>query len=201
MLIFIAMIPKVEQYVIKHKNFSEEILFLRKTIMSTELVETVKWGMPTYTINGKNVVGIGAFKAHFGIWFFKGALLMDKNNVLVNAQEGKTSGMRQMRFEVGDEIDEDLVRRYVNEAIEVEKKGLKVKPIRKNLKIPPELKNVLEGNKKLADFFEGLSLGKKREFADYISNAKRKETKVKRLEKIIPMILNNIGLNDKYKNC
>ena len=52
---------------------------------------------------------------------------------------------------------------------------------------------------KLATIFESLTLTKKREFTEYISSAKRDDTKQKRLEKIIPMILNNIGLNDKYK--
>ncbi|MET2984621.1 YdeI/OmpD-associated family protein [Aureibaculum conchae] len=195
------MISTVEQYIIEHSNFSEEILFLRKIILSTNLEETIKWGMPTYTLNGKNVVGIGAFKAHFGIWFFKGALLKDKSKVLVNAQKGKTSAMRQWRFERNTEIDQNLVELYIKEAIEIEKKGLKVVVKKKSLLIPEELTTVFNDNEKLAELFEAMPLGKKREFADYISNAKRKETKTKRLEKIIPMILNNIGLNDKYKNC
>ncbi len=73
---------KVDKYIIEHSNFSEEIIFLRKIIQSTKLKETIKWGMPTYTINRKNVVGIGAFKTHFGLWFFKGSLLKDYNKVL-----------------------------------------------------------------------------------------------------------------------
>jgi len=194
------MISNVEQYIIEHSNFSEEILFLRKIMMSTELEETIKWGMPTYTLKGKNVVGIGAFKAHFGIWFFKGALLKDKNKVLINAQEGKTSAMRQWRFEKDIEINQNLIKAYIKEAIEIENKGLKITPNWKPLLIPQELKDIFNINDRLATIFETLPIGKKREFADYISNAKREETKVKRLEKIIPMILNKIGLNDKYKN-
>ncbi|MDY7394269.1 DUF1801 domain-containing protein [Aureibaculum sp. 2210JD6-5] len=193
--------PKVEQYIIKHKNFSEEIIFLRKIIMSTDLNETIKWGMPTYTLNGKNVVGIGAFKAHYGLWFFKGALLKDKNKVLLNAQEGKTAVMRQWRFEQDSKLDGKLIKAYIKEAIEVEKKGVKVSVKKKPLLIPQELATFLNDNKELANKFDALSDGKKREFADYISGAKRQETKIKRLEKIIPMILNNVGLNDKYKNC
>lgn len=193
--------PKVEQYTIKHKIFSEEILFLRKIILSTNLNETIKWGMPTYTLNGKNVVGIGAFKAHFGIWFFKGALLNDRNKVLVNTQEGKTMVMRQWRFKKDTKIDQSLVEYYINEAIEIEKRGLKITLKKRPLFVPKELKSVFKVNEKLARIFEVLPAGKKREFADYITDAKREETKIKRLEKIIPMILDNIGLNDKYKNC
>ena len=156
------MISTVEQYIIEHSNFSEEILFLRKIILSTNLEETIKWGMPTYTLNGKNVVGIGAFKAHFGIWFFKGALLKDKSKVLVNAQEGKTSAMRQWRFERNTEIDQNLVEFYIKEAIEIEKKGLKVAVKKKPLLIPEELTTVFNDNEKLAELFEAMPLGKEK---------------------------------------
>ena len=78
---------------------------------------------------------------------------------------------------------------------------MKIIPNRKPLLISQDLKNIFNSNKKLAGTYEALAAGKSRELTDYISNAKREETKIKRLEKIIPMILNNIGLNNKYKNC
>lgn len=77
-----------------------------------------------YTINNKNVVSIGAFKSHCGIWFFQGALLNDAHRVLQNAQEGKTKAMRQWRFNKDSTIDAELIHLYVQEAIENEKKGL-----------------------------------------------------------------------------
>ena len=85
------------------------------------------------------------------------------------------------------------------EAIDNQKKGLEIKQKQKKLVIPVELASILNDNEKLASIFESLTLGKKRVFAAYVGDAKRKETKIKRLEKIIPMILNNIGLNDKYR--
>lgn len=85
------------------------------------------------------------------------------------------------------------------EAIDNQKKGLELRSIKKKLVIPVELASILNDNEKLASIFESLTLGKKRAFAEYVGDAKRKETKIKRLEKIIPMILNNIGLNDKYR--
>ena len=108
--------------------------------------------------------------------------------------------MRQWRFEKCIDINQNLIKAYIKEAIEIENKGLKITPNWKPLLIPQELKDIFNINDRLATIFETLPIGKKREFADYISNAKREETKVKRLEKIIPMILNKIGLNDKYKN-
>ena len=173
---------------------------LRAIITSTDLQETVKWGIPTYTIHNKNVLSISSFKNHFGIWFFNGALLKDTHKKLINAQEGKTQAMRQLRFKSINEIDESLILNYVNEAIANQKKGLEIKSVKKALVIPPELKIILESNTSLKMAFEALLLSKKREFCNYISEAKRSETKQKRLDKIKPMILKNIGLNDKYKN-
>jgi len=194
---------RVDTYISRHGNFAEHLTKIRKILLSTELEETIKWGMPTYTIHGKNIIGIGAFKSHYGLWFFQGGLLKDTHKVLTNAQDGKTKAMRQWRYTKNSKIDTKLILNYINEAITNEKKGLRIKPHRtkKLLNIPPELTTVLNNNEQLIKAFDALTFSKKREFAIYISEAKRETTKINRLEKITPMILNNTGLNDKYKNC
>ena len=194
---------RVDQYIEKHSNFSEKLTILREILLSTELIETVKWGMPTYTITDKNVIGIGSFKAHYGLWFFQGGLLKNKHNVLTNAQEGKTKAMRQWRFTKTSILDKKLLLQYIQEAISNQKKGLQISFSKKKkpLIIPSELKLALDKDLKLSKLYTILSVSKQREFADYISQAKREDTKTNRLEKIIPMILNGIGLNDKYRNC
>ncbi|NNC70013.1 MAG: hypothetical protein HKN90_04230 [Flavobacteriaceae bacterium] len=193
------MAKSVEEYIEKQETYGKALEVLREILCATELQETVKWGIPTYTINKKNVVGIAAFKSHFGIWFFNGVFLSDPHGILRNAQEGKTRGMRQLNFKSLDEVDKSIILDYTLEAIENQKKGLEIKPEKKPLVIPKELEKVFNENKELAAIFESLTLTKKREFAEHISSAKREETRQKRLEKIIPMILNNIGLNDKYR--
>lgn len=90
-------------------------------IRKTELQESVKWGKPCFTYNGKNVVSVVGFKHHYALWFHKGAQLKDANNLLVNAQEGVTKSLRQMRFDTSTEIDESIVLLYVLEAIKIEK--------------------------------------------------------------------------------
>ncbi len=194
---------RVDEYITKHSNFTELLTEIRKILLSTEFVETIKWGMPTYTIQGKNVAGIGSFKSHFGIWFFQGALLKERHKVLTNAQKGKTQAMRQWRFTNDSKIDKKLLLTYIQEAIANEKKRLRIKPTKtkKPLLIPSELASVLTKNKTLSQAFKELNLTKKRDFSEYITNAKREATKISRLEKIIPMIMDNIGLNDKYRNC
>lgn len=193
------MAASVEEYIESEDTFAGGLVLLRDIMTSTELQETVKWGIPTYAINNKNVVSISAFKNHFGVWFFNGVFLSDPLHILINAQEGKTKGLRQLRFTNANEIDKKIILKYVLEAIDNQKKGLEIRLEKKKLVIPVELASILNDNEKLASIFESLTLGKKRAFAAYVGDAKRKETKIKRLEKIIPMILNNIGLNDKYR--
>ena len=192
----------VDDYLEKHAKWRDLLSRLRAICLDTELEESVKWGAPVYTLNGKNVVGLGAFKAHAGLWFFQGGLLRDEAQQLVNAQEGKTQAMRQWRFTAGETINEDLVRAYVIEAIENQAAGRMIKSnTKKPVIIPDELQAALTKDAQLSEQFTQISKGKQREYADYISEAKRDATKQKRLEKIIPMIMAGIGLNDKYRDC
>ncbi len=188
-----------DAFIEAQEQYKDELITLREIINSTELDETVKWGMPVYTIDGKNVAGIGSFKSYFGVWFYQGVFLKDKHKKLVNAQEGRTKGMRQWRMNSPDEIDEKLLVEYLEEAIQNQKDGKTIKPEKKQLVIPAELKAAFTHDPKLEAAFEKFGLGSKREYADYIAEAKREDTKIRRLEKITPMILENVGLNDKYK--
>ena len=193
----------VEEYIEEHQNFREALTILRDIINTTEVEETIKWSAPIYTVNGKNVLGLGAFKKHFGIWFFNGVFLKDEHNLLVNAQENKTKALRQMRFESIKDINKKIVLLYVIQDIENQKLGKEIKPDRKKKKtiIPDELKTVLDSKNELKLAFNNLSPYKQREYCEYIDTAKRDATKQTRLEKITPMILKGMGLHDKYKNC
>ncbi len=88
----------VDDYIEAAEPWQDELIRLRKILRSTDLEETVKWGAPCYTHDGKNVVGMASFKSYVGLWFHQGALLGDKKKVLINAQEGKTKALRQWRF-------------------------------------------------------------------------------------------------------
>lgn len=190
----------VDEYIINAKNGKEILIVLRGLINTTELEETVKWGAPVYTINGKNVVGIASFKSYVGLWFFHGALIKDTANVLINAQKDITKALRQWRFTSIEEINDKLILKYLDEAIQNQKQNKEVKPNRnKPLVIPNELREAFNSDLKLEADFNLFTKGKQREFADYISAAKRVETRKIRIQKIIPLIQQNIGLNDKYR--
>ena len=179
----------------------EELELLREIVLSSGIDETIKWSIPTYTVRGKNVLGLGAFKAYVGLWFFNGSFLKDQAKVLINAQEGQTKGMRQWRFSSVEEIEEarDLIKTYVFEAMENEVQGKRIKPEKKSLVIPDELKDALGKDAGLLQAFEQFSEFKKKEFAEHIGGAKREATRVSRLEKCIPMIMRGEGLHDKYR--
>ncbi|MEP4533017.1 MAG: YdeI/OmpD-associated family protein [Cyclobacteriaceae bacterium] len=191
----------VEEYLEKSGRWEPALRLIREIILKTELQETIKWGAPCYTLNGKHVVGMVGFKEHMAIWFHQGVFLKDPEGKLINAQEGVTKALRQWRFTDFDEIRQntEIIHAYLLEAIENQKQGKEIKPEKKELTVPAELQEVLDKDAGLSDSFEAFSKSKKREFADYIAEAKRAETKQSRLKKIIPMIANGIGLHDKYR--
>lgn len=193
-------IKSTEEYIENHVRWRTELKQLREMLLGTELMETIKWGVPVYTFQGKNIVGTAAFKNHIALWFYQGALLKENTDLLMNAQEGKTKALRQIRFEKGDPINKELLRNYVLEAIQNQREGKEIKPERqKNLEIPEELEQVFKNNPNLKAAFEQLTTGRQREYCEYIATAKREATKQSRVKKITPMILSGKGLNDQYK--
>lgn len=184
----------------KVSGWVEELGLLKAIIDKTELVETEKWGGPVYTVNNKNVIGIGGFKNFFTIWFFNGVFLKDEKKLLVNANEGVTKSLRQWRFTSATELDEKLILQYIEEAIANEKAGKIIPPEQKSksFEVPEILKLALEKEKLTADFGKFTPF-KQREFSEYIDEAKQEKTKLSRIEKILPMVKAGIGLHDKYR--
>lgn len=191
----------VQTYIAGQQIHAELLNKLRKIIISYPFEESIKWGMPTYSFDSKNLIGFGAFTKHVGLWFFQGALLSDPEKLLHNAQEGKTKAMRQLHLYTVDDINEKLLKRYLQETIDNQKKGLTVKMAKKPDKVvlPEALAAALKENKDTAKRFSVFPPGKQREYAEYIATAKRDKTISDRLEKILPMIEQGKGLNDKYK--
>ncbi|MFV0304796.1 MAG: YdeI/OmpD-associated family protein [Moheibacter sp.] len=184
----------------KANKWNEELNRLTEIVEKTNLVKTIKWGTPVYTHKGKNIVAFTGFKNHFAIWFYNGVFLSDQKKVLINAQKEKTKALRQWRFTSIDEIDETTILTYIKEAIKNSETGKEFKPTKfKSVPIPDLLQNELNSNTKLKTAFEQLTPGKQKEYNLYINEAKQEKTKLSRIEKIKPLILNGVGLHDKYK--
>ena len=190
----------VDEYIEDAGIWKDELKQLRSILQTTELDEDVKWGGPCYTYGGKNIVGMAGFKSYFGLWFHQGALLKDPKKFLINAQEGRTRALRQWRMQTDKDIRPAIIKSYVREAIKLAREGKQIAPARKKpLVVPAELKKAFRENKPAGENFKSMRLGLQREYADYIADAKREDTKRRRIEKILPMISKGIGLNDRYR--
>ena len=192
-------LSSIKEYVLLHAEWDAQLRQLIGVMEQTGLTASIKWGAPVYSLDGKNVIGLGAFKNHIAIWFFQGVFLKKNTALLVNAQEGKTKALRQIRFERNDNISNASIIPYIEEAIANQKAGLQLKVKPKPLEIPEELENTLNSNKLLDKAFHDLSPGKQKEYAQYIAEAKKQATRTNRIKKIEPLILQGIGLNDRYK--
>lgn len=197
-----CMNPKVDEYIdAKANEWQRPILVqLRKCILACGLNEEIKWGAPTYTHHG-NVCGFSAFKNHCGIWFFEGATLKDEAKVLLNAQDGKTQALRQWRFVEGDQVNEKLVMDYVREAALNMEKGIKTVKKKIEVVVPESLQSAMRSEPKVLEFFNSMAPSHRKEYSEYISQAKQEATQLRRLEKAMQMLREKKGLNDKYKDC
>ncbi|WPY99350.1 YdeI/OmpD-associated family protein [Christiangramia sp. OXR-203] len=192
-------ISSIKEYVLLHAEWDAQLRQLIGVMEQTGLTASIKWGAPVYSLDGKNVIGLGAFKNHIAIWFFQGIFLKKNKALLVNAQEGKTKALRQIKFGQNDSINNDAIIPYIEEAIANQKAGLELKAKLKSLEIPEELAAILNGNKLLKTAFYDLSPGKQKEYAQYIAEAKKQATRTNRIKKIEPLILQGKGLNDRYR--
>lgn len=190
--------PKVDFYFSKDQQWQAEMEQLRRIILACGLTETLKWGVPCYTLQQRNVLLIHGFKNYCAVLFFKGALLQDTNGILT-AQTANTQATRQIRFtHVREVIErEPILKAYIYEAIEVEKAGLTV-PFKKpaQFELPEEFQSRLLENPALKTAFDSLTPGRQRAYILYFSAPKQAKTRVARVEKYMPSILNGKGLND-----
>ena len=190
--------PKVDQYITKTKSWQKETETLRMILLSCGLTEDIKWGKPCYSVNGTNLFVIQGFKEYFALLFFKGILLKDPDNILVKTGENTRVG-RQARFKNVQEIIElePTLKKYIHQAIELEKAGIKVDPQQDaELIFPEEFQARLDEDPDLQTAFSKLTPGRQKQYNMHFSAPKQSQTRQSRVEKAIPQIFNGKGLND-----
>lgn len=140
---------------------------------------------------------LGAFKAYCFISFFKGALLTDNKNILHKAGENSQHG-RLIKFNKESDIAamEKTIKQYIKQAIEIEKAGLKVETVANPEPIPVELKEAMDENPELKNAFFALTPGRQRSWILHFSSAKQAQTRISRIEKCTPKILQGKGFHD-----
>jgi uncharacterized protein YdeI (YjbR/CyaY-like superfamily) len=205
--------PKVDAYLLngcgrcplggtpqcKVHDWQEELQQLRRMVLECGLTEEVKWGVPCYTFQSKNILLIHIFKEYCALNFFKGALLPDPNGILVQQTENVQAG-RQIRFTEVQEIValEPVLKAYVQEAIAVEKAGRNVQLKKTSeFSVPEEFQQKLAELPALKTAFEALTPGRQRGYLLHFSQPKQAKTRIARIEKYLPRIFEGKGYQDR----
>jgi len=190
--------PKIDKFLKNTIQWRDEFTLLRSIILDCDLNEELKWGVPCYTFDDKNIVLIHGFKKYCAILFIKGALLQDPESILIQ-QTKNVQAARQIRFTNIKQINNlrSIIQKYIYQAIEIEKAGLEVNFKKDNLdSLPDELISAFKTNQSLKDAFEELTPGRQRAYILYFTQPKQTKTKIARIEKWIPQIIAGKGLND-----
>jgi uncharacterized protein YdeI (YjbR/CyaY-like superfamily) len=176
------------------ERWAAEIAAMRRVLAGVAMQEECKWGKPTYTVDGKNVVIIQGFKEYVALGFFQGALLKDPRKVLV--QLGQVHAGRVMKFTSAKEItaQASTIKAYVREAIAVEKAGLRMKPKKtSDFAVPQELSERFRKDPRFRRAFEALTPGRQRGYLHHFAAAKQSATRAARIDKAMPAIFEGRG--------
>jgi uncharacterized protein YdeI (YjbR/CyaY-like superfamily) len=182
------------------ERWKAEIAAMRRVLAGFAMKEERKWGKPTYTVDGKNIVILQGFKEYFGLGFFQGALLEDSKKLLV--QLGQVQAGRVMKFTSAKQITAKAatIKAYVREAIAVEKAGLRMKPKRTSeLPVPEELRERFRTDARFKRAFESLTPGRQRSYLYHFAAAKRSATRRARIEKAMPAIFEGRGFLERRR--
>jgi uncharacterized protein YdeI (YjbR/CyaY-like superfamily) len=176
------------------ERWEAEIAEMRRVLAGLAMKEERKWGQPTFTVAGKNIVIIQGFKDYFALGFFQGALLKDPKKVLV--QLGQVQAGRVMKFASAKEIKAKAatIKAYVREAIAVEKAGLRMERKKtSDFPVPEELTDRFRKDARFKRAFEALTPGRQRSYLYHFAAAKQSATRVARIEKAMPAIFEGRG--------
>lgn len=190
--------PKVDFYFAKANHWQDALEHLRTFVLDCGLTEELKWGVPCYMFEGRNILLLHVFKEYCAVLFFKGALLPDAAGLLVQQTEN-TQATRQLRFTTVQEVAEReaVVKAYIRAALEVEKSGAKVvfkKP--DEFTSPEEWQNALAESPALKTAFAALTPGRQRAYLLHFSAPKQASTRAARIAKCSQGILVGKGLHD-----
>jgi uncharacterized protein YdeI (YjbR/CyaY-like superfamily) len=176
------------------ERWAPEIAEMRRVLAGLGMKEERKWGKPSYTIDGKNIVIMQGFKEYFGLGFFQGALLKDPKKVLV--QLGQVHAGRVMKFTSVKDITEKAatIKAYVRAAIAVERAGLRMEPKKtSDVPVPEELTERFRRDPRFKHAFEALTPGRQRGYLYHFAAARQSATRVARIDKAMPAIFEGRG--------
>jgi len=196
--------PRVDAYIAGAPDFAKPILTHIRAVVHAacpEVEETLKWRMPSFLYRGI-LCGMAAFKQHCTFGFWKGALIVDANGRRADEAMGQFGRLTSVK----DLPAKKVLSAYIHKAMELNESGVtspkpKKAKAKKELAVPPDLAAALKKNAKARATFEGFSPSHKREYIEWITEAKREETREKRLATTIEWLTAGKPRNWKYMNC
>ena len=196
--------PRIDAYIAKSADFAKPILHhLRKLVHAAcpEVEETLKWSMPSFTYKGL-LCGMAAFKQHCTFGFWKGKLILDDRG---DDLEKDAMGHFGRIYSIADLPPDKTMLGYIKEAVRLNEEGIKVpkpKPkAKKELVVPDYFTSALRKNKKALATFDNFTYSHKKEYLEWITEAKREETRTQRLETAVAWLAQGKPRNWKYMNC
>lgn len=181
-------------------EFKEVMIALRSILNHPkfEIKEDWKWNAPNFNNNGM-ICWLAFFKNHVGMNFFKGSLIKDKYNLFTHCGEEK--GNRQLKFSDINQIIPEQIEYYISQAVKLNQENIKIEKKVINTSLPLDLETELNNNPKANVFFESLAPSYKRDYIQWITDAKREATRNKRLATTIEWLSEGKKKNWKYENC
>lgn len=202
--------PRIDAYIEKSKDFAKPILkhireLVHKAVPDT--AETMKWSFPHFDYLEEMMFGMAAFKEHMAIGFWKGSIMNDPDKILDVGREqamghfGRITSMKDLP-------SDKIMIKYIKEAARLNKEGIKLPPKKKTspkekkeLVVPDYLTKALNKNKPAKKVFDEFSYSKKKEYIEWLTEAKTEATRDKRLEQAIEWIAEGKSRNWKYQKC
>lgn len=189
---------KIDAFFAQQDRWQAELAALRDILLDCGLTEEFKWSSPCYTVEGGNVALLWGFKDSATLGFFKGVLLKDPTGLLLAPGENSRSS-RVLRFTSLEEIvaQDNVIRSYLREAVELEKSGARVELAKDDLAYPEELVSALAEDPDLQAAFDTLTAGRRRGYVLHFSQPKQSATRQSRIAKSRDRILAGKGMHDR----
>ena len=196
--------PRVDAYIAKQKDFAKPILtHIRDVVHAAcpDVEETIKWSSPFFDYTGQLMCQMAAFKEHAALGFWKAPLIDGLSGGKVSS--GESAGHFGRIASVKDLPSKKVLTGYIKAAMKLNDEGVvvaKAKTAAKPAaKVPPELASALAKNKKAKAVFDAFPPGHKREYVEWIAEAKREETRAKRVAQAVEWIAEGKSRNWKYQ--
>lgn len=199
---------RIDDYISKSADFAKPVLeHLRELIHKAcpEVQETMKWSFPHFDYQNEMMCSMAAFKHHCAFGFWKASIMKDPEKILTLKERDAMGHLGQIRS-LQDLPSDKILIRYIKEAVKLNKEGVKL-PSKvkssesKTIEVPDYFKNILRKNKKAEKTFEEFSYSHKKEYVQWITEAKTEETREKRINTAIEWLSEGKKRNWKYEKC